>query len=174
MSFQRHKKHVISISLGSSERDAKATVVLGEQELLVERRGTDGDFAKARQLMEECDGKVDAIGLGGTDLFVYAGDTRYTFRESAKLIANVKNTPVLDGSGLKNSLERRLIAKLAAAKIVDFKDKKVLLAAHQGTFGGNICTNTISSGKNALLHGADIIEADVTRDLDGVLYIDRL
>lgn len=51
------------------------------------------------------------------------------------------------------------------------KEKKVLLAAHQGTFGGNICTNTISSGKNALLHGADIIEADVTRDLDGVLYM---
>ena len=135
MSFQRHKKHVISISLGSSERDAKATVVLGEQELLVERRGTDGDFAKARQLMEECDGKVDAIGLGGTDLFVYAGDTRYTFRESAKLIANVKNTPVLDGSGLKNSLERRLIAKLAAEKIVDFKDKKVLLVCGVDRFG---------------------------------------
>lgn len=51
------------------------------------------------------------------------------------------------------------------------KEKKVLLAAHQGTFGGNICTNTISSGKNALLHGCDIIEADVTRDLDGVLYM---
>ena len=93
MSSQKHKKHIISISLGSSERDAQATVVLGEQELLVERRGTDGDFAKARQLMEACDGKVDAIGLGGTDLYVYAGDTRYTFRESAKLIANVKNTP---------------------------------------------------------------------------------
>jgi len=51
------------------------------------------------------------------------------------------------------------------------KEKNVLLAAHQGTFGGNICTNTVSSGKNALLHGADIIEADVTRDLDGVLYM---
>lgn len=50
-------------------------------------------------------------------------------------------------------------------------EKKVLIAAHQGTFGGNICSNTISSGKNALLHGADIIEADVTRDLEGVLYM---
>ena len=135
MSSQKHKKHVISISLGSSERDAQATVVLGEQELLVERRGTDGDFAKARQLMETCDGKVDAIGLGGTDLYVYAGDTRYTFRESAKLIANVKNTPVLDGSGLKNSLERRLIVKLAAEKVVDFKDKKVLLVCGVDRFG---------------------------------------
>ena len=135
MSSQKHKKHIISISLGSSERDAQATVVLGEQELLVERRGTDGDFAKARQLMEAYDGKVDAIGLGGTDLYVYAGDTRYTFRESAKLIANVKNTPVLDGSGLKNSLERRLIAKLAAEKVVDFKGKKVLLVCGVDRFG---------------------------------------
>lgn len=51
------------------------------------------------------------------------------------------------------------------------KNKGVLIAAHQGTFGGNICTNTISSGKNALLHGADLIEADVTQDLDGELYM---
>ena len=135
MSSQKHTKHIISISLGSSERDAKATVVLGEQELLVERRGTDGDFAKARQLMEACDGKVDAIGLGGTDLYVYAGDTRYTFRESAKLIANVKNTPVLDGSGLKNSLERRLIRKLAGEGTIDFKNKKVFLVCGVDRFG---------------------------------------
>lgn len=51
------------------------------------------------------------------------------------------------------------------------EEKKILIAAHQGTFGGNIGANTISSGKNALLHGADIIEADVTRDKEGVLYM---
>ena len=51
------------------------------------------------------------------------------------------------------------------------EEKGMLIAAHQGVFGGNICTNTISSGKNALLHGADIIEADVTRDSDGVMYM---
>lgn len=128
-------KHVISISLGSSKRDAQATVKLGDTELLVERRGTDGDFAKARQLMEAYDGKVAAIGLGGTDLYVYAGDERYTFRESAKLIANVKRTPVLDGSGLKNSLERRLIAKLAREEVVDLRNSKVLLVCGVDRFG---------------------------------------
>ncbi len=51
------------------------------------------------------------------------------------------------------------------------REKHILIAAHQGTFGGNIGANTISSGKNALLHGADIIEADVTRDKEGVLYM---
>ena len=135
MSTVAHRKHVISISLGSSERDAQVAVKLGDVELLVERRGTDGDFTKARQLMEEYDGKVDAMGLGGTDLYVYAGKVRYTFRESAKLVTNVKNTPVLDGSGLKNSLERRLIRKLASEGIIDFKNKKVFLVCGVDRFG---------------------------------------
>ena len=135
MSSVAHRKHVISISLGSSERDAQVAVRLGDVELLVERRGTDGDFAKARQLMEQYDGKVDAMGLGGTDLYVYAGKERYTFRESAKLIANVKSTPVLDGSGLKNSLERRLIRKLAGEGTIDFKNKKVFLVCGVDRFG---------------------------------------
>lgn len=135
MSSTKYCKHIISISLGSSERDAKAVVKLGDVEALVERRGTDGDFAKARQLMEQYDGRADAIGLGGTDLYVYAGKQRYTFRESARLIANVRQTPVLDGSGLKNSLERRLIAKLAAEEVVDFRNKKVLLVCGVDRFG---------------------------------------
>ncbi len=135
MSSGKERKQVVSISLGSSSRDAKAVVKLGEVELVVERRGTDGDFAKARQLMEAYDGKAAAIGLGGTDLFVYAGGERYTFRESAKLIANVKHTPVLDGSGLKNSLERRLVERLAREKIIDFKNSKVLLVCGVDRFG---------------------------------------
>ena len=135
MSTVAHRKHVISISLGSSERDAQVAVKLGDVELLVERRGTDGDFTKARQLMEEYDGKVDAMGLGGTDLYVYAGKVRYTFRESAKLVANVKSTAVLDGSGLKNSLERRLIRKLAGEGTIDFKNKKVFLVCGVDRFG---------------------------------------
>lgn len=135
MAANDNYKHVISISLGSSARDASATLRLGERSFLVERRGTDGDFDRARQLMEEWDGKVDAIGLGGTDLYVYAGHTRYTFRESAKLIANVRKTPVLDGSGLKNSLERKLIRQLAADNIVPIKGSKVLLVCAVDRFG---------------------------------------
>ena len=60
---------------------------------------------------------------------------RYTFRESAKLVANVRSTPVLDGSGLKNSLERRLIRKLAGEGTIDFKNKKVFLVCGVDRFG---------------------------------------
>lgn len=135
MEADKNVKHVISISLGSSKRDAHAVLELGGQKISIERRGTDGDFDKARQLLEEFDGKADAIGLGGTDLYVYAGQKRYTFRESAKLIANVHKTPVLDGSGLKNSLERKLIQTLSAGDKVKIKGSKVLLVCAVDRFG---------------------------------------
>lgn len=128
-------KHVISISLGSSTRDAQAVLRLGDRGVIVERRGTDGDFGKARRLMEQWDGKADAIGLGGTDLYVYAGKERYVFRESAKLIENVRKTPVLDGSGLKNTLERKLIRKLTAEGKIPIKGSKVLLVCAVDRFG---------------------------------------
>lgn len=50
------------------------------------------------------------------------------------------------------------------------EEKGILIAAHRGTFGGGIVQNTILSYKNALLHGADIIEVDVAKSADGVLY----
>ena len=135
MEAGKNAKHVVSISLGSAKRDAHAILELGGQKISIERRGTDGDFAKARQLLEQWDGKADAIGLGGTDLYVYAGKKRYTFRESARLIANVHQTPVLDGSGLKNSLERKLIQTLAAGDKVKIQGSKVLLVCAVDRFG---------------------------------------
>ncbi len=46
-------------------------------------------------------------------------------------------------------------------------NNKVLIAAHRGTFGGNIIQNTITAYENAIKHGADIIEIDVTKTIDG-------
>lgn len=135
MNSVKQAKHVVSISLGSSSRDASARLILDGTEILIERCGTDGDFDKARELLEYWDGRADAIGLGGTDLYVYAGGRRYTFRESAQLIAKVSKTPVLDGSGLKNSLERRLVKELANSKIVPIKGSKVLLVCGVDRFG---------------------------------------
>lgn len=57
------------------------------------------------------------------------------------------------------------------AKLLHKKEEKgILIAAHRGTFGGGIVQNTVLSYKNALLHGADIIEVDVAKSADGVLY----
>lgn len=50
------------------------------------------------------------------------------------------------------------------------KSNKILIAAHRGTCGGNIVQNTYMSYKNALLHGADMIEVDAAMTTDGVFY----
>ena len=116
------KKSVISISIGSSKRDAKGSLFLGETEVTLERKGTDGDIKEAARLFQFYDGKVDAMGLGGTDLYLVAGKHRYVFAESEKLIKQVRYTPVLDGSGLKNTLERMSVRYLADKRIIDFTE----------------------------------------------------
>ena len=47
---------------------------------------------------------------------------------------------------------------------------RVLIAAHRGTAGGNIPCNSMLGYRAALRQGADIIELDVSRSLDGTLY----
>ena len=49
--------------------------------------------------------------------------------------------------------------------------KKILIVAHRGAFGGNIPCNTLTSYEIALKQGADMIEIDVEMSADGKLYI---
>ena len=56
---------------------------------------------------------------------------------------------------------------------VDYSDTlngRVLVAAHRGLAAGNVPCNSIPAYKAALRTGADIIELDVSRSLDGTLY----
>ena len=107
-------KRVVSVSLGSSSRDHKATMQLLGQEVTVERIGTDGDIEKAIQLYNELDGQVDALGVGGIDLTVHVENRHYPLRGALKLVAGVKQTPVVDGDGLKFTMERRVMQYVEA------------------------------------------------------------
>lgn len=49
--------------------------------------------------------------------------------------------------------------------------KKVLIVAHRGSCGGNLCQNTHLTFKAALLQGADILELDVIKSSDGIFYV---
>lgn len=128
-------KRVVSISLGSSKRDHRVEAEFLGEKFSIERLGTDGDMEKAKALIAQLDGKVDAFGLGGTDLYIYAGEKRYTIREAAQIAKAAKLTPIVDGSGLKNTLERNVIAYLRSELGMDFENTKVLLVCGMDRFG---------------------------------------
>lgn len=128
-------KQVVSISLGSSKRDSASEVELLGEQFEVSRIGTDGDMVRYAKMIRELDGKVDAIGLGGIDRYYWVDDKRYTVRDADRLASNAKITSVVDGSGVKNTLERKTIEYLQENGIIDFSKKKVLLVAAVDRFG---------------------------------------
>ena len=101
-------KRTISISLGSSTRDKQVMIRFKNEEILLQRVGTDGDIARARQMYLELDGKVDAFGVGGVDLSLRLDEREYPLRAARKLVKGVTKTPLCDGRGLKHTLERRV------------------------------------------------------------------
>jgi len=130
-------KKVLGVSLGSSTRDHKAKVEILGQEVEIERKGTDGDVKKMMQLYQEFDGKVDVFALGGTDLYLYSGPRgkRYTIRESARIVSVIKNTPIVDGTGIKYVLEKDVVRYISQNTDINLQGKKALLLITVDRFG---------------------------------------
>ncbi|MFZ0574674.1 MAG: hypothetical protein WA304_01930 [Candidatus Cybelea sp.] len=128
-------KKVVSVSLGSSSRDHRANVTFLGEEFDISRVGTDGKLDAALAMVRELDGHVDAIGLGGIDVYLYAGRHRYALRDGLRLLEAAKITPIVDGSGLKNTLEREAVAFMQRDLGIDLRGKRVLMVSALDRFG---------------------------------------
>ena len=98
-------KRAVSISIGSSTRDKAVEIELLGEKVSIERKGTDGSMEKAAQLYRELDGKVDAFGVGGTDLGLTVGSRYYPLYSMQPMIRYVEKTPLVDGDGVRHTLE---------------------------------------------------------------------
>jgi hypothetical protein len=149
-SSQSTPKHVVSVSLGSGLRDSLLeTEILGTP-VLIERRGTNGSIEKAIELVKELDGRVDAFGLGGTDLYIQAANKKYYLRDSLRIAKHAVKTPMVCGAGLKDTLERTVVQKLDS--VIKWKGKKVLMVSAVDRFG-------MAESLSQL--GADVLYADL-------------
>jgi hypothetical protein len=108
-------KRAVSISLGSSKRNKRLTITLNGVPVDVERIGTDGDVPKAEDLFTQLDGQVDVLGVGGVDLYLRLDAREYPLHSALKMVENVRRTPLVDGRGLKHTLERRVFELAAPA-----------------------------------------------------------
>ncbi len=128
-------RHILSVSLGSSKRDKMATTTILGEEFELERRGTDGDLGEFRRVMLENDGKVDALCVGGANLGLHWNGRYYPFRDIQRIVRRLKHTPVVDGSGVKNSLEPETVRLLQEQGVVDFTTARVFLVCATDRFG---------------------------------------
>lgn len=153
-------KQAVSVSLGSSKRDTDQVIELLGEQVHIQRRGVDGDVEAARRLIQELDGAVDAIGLGGLDLYLQWAGRRYYFREARYLARAATRTPVVCGAGLKHTLERRSVALLDTS--VAWRERRVLLTAAVDRFG---------MAEALVRHGADVRFGDLAFGLGVPLFI---
>ena len=150
-------KKVVSVSLGSSSRDHRAQIDLLGERFDIERIGMDGSIDRALAKLRALDGTVDAIGLGGIDVYLYAGTSGTRCATDLRLLEAVKITPVVDGSGLKNTLEREAVRYLTDELGMTLAGKRVLMVSALDRFG---------MAQALVAAGADVIFGDFIFALD--------
>jgi len=128
-------KKVVSISIGSSKRDHVVDVELLGEQFHIWREGTDGDMSDAARRLREYDGKVDAFGMGGIDLFLNAADRTYWFRDAKQFRDAVTMTPLLDGSGLKGAVEGDVVRYMQEDLGLTVASKRVLVTSAVDRWG---------------------------------------
>lgn len=103
---------ILSVSLGSPKRDHSASVTLLGHRFEIERRGTNGDFARALDIFRELDGEVGAFGVGGIEFYMPVANRRYYWRDARRIRAAIRKSKVGDGNGVREILAVRAVQSL--------------------------------------------------------------
>jgi hypothetical protein len=122
-------KQVVSVSLGSSSGDFAREIDLDGETISLRREGVDGDMDRALARIHELDGHIDALGLGGIDVHLYVGDKVFVIGDGQRLADAARQTPVVDGSGLKNTLERKVVRSLLARGTITANTRVLMVCA---------------------------------------------
>lgn len=124
-------KEAVSISLGSSKRDHKGIIDFGDEKISIRREGVDGDVDAIITRYKELDGNVDALGAGGFITEFHVDNRVYPLRAAMNIVKHIKITPLVDGSGVKETIERSCMQKVAGEidKLFVNMDKTALITA---------------------------------------------
>jgi hypothetical protein len=128
-------KKAVSISLGASSRNKTTEISLLGETVQIERIGTDGDMQKAAALYAGLDGKVDCFGVGGAILGIMHEDRWTPMHSLRQLTQDVRHTPIVDGTGLKMTLEKQVTRVINEELDGYVKEKKVFLMVAMDRWG---------------------------------------
>jgi len=160
-------KRAVSISIGSSKRNKAVEVTLLGEKVSIERIGTDGDMEAAALKYKELDGTVDAFGVGGADLGALVDGKWFPLYSVQPMVRYVKKTPLVDGGGLKNTLENKAPAFIdqKLGEYINSRGRKVLVTLGMDRWG---------LSKSFVEAGYEVIFGDFMFGLDIPLAIHKL
>ena len=163
-------KEVVSVSLGPSSRDYEFITQMFGQEVHVRRLGTDGDVRRARELVAQFDGQVDAIGLGAMSVYFQVGHRTYIHQQIEQVAAAAQITPVVDGVHLKNTLERWAIGQVAQQQRDIFSHKRVFVVSGIDRYA---MAEVLSSYTHQILFGDPIFHLNLPIALRSFKQLER-
>ncbi len=118
-------KKVLVVHLDDTNSEEKVEFLGQTIELIL--RGSHGDGTRAAALIAEHDGKVDAIALDGLPFELQLGAAHRPHQIGAGLRTIAKETPVVDGSGIRAGLERWAVILADRAEPGIFEEKRILM-----------------------------------------------
>jgi hypothetical protein len=146
-------KKILVLNLDDGEEN-EAINFLG-QDIQIRQLGCHGDPEKARQCIENKDGQYDVIGLEGLPAALQLGPARKLHPTGQALRMLSRHTPLVDGSGVQQGIERWGIVLANRAQPGIFSQKKILLVPgrmlHFGVF------SRVLTGGNGTLYRAFLL-----------------
>jgi predicted amino acid dehydrogenase len=118
-------KKILIIHLNQENETETARFLDHDLEIL--HSGCGGEPDKARELIREYDGQVDAIGLEGLPALLELGPARRKHEEGSTLPDVAETTPVVDGRGIRAGLERWGVILADRAEPGIFSQKRILM-----------------------------------------------
>jgi predicted amino acid dehydrogenase len=163
-------KEIVSVSLGPSSRDYEFTCLMFGKKVHVRRFGTDGDVRRARELVAQFDGHVDAIGLGAMNVYFKVGHRTYLHQQTQQVANAAQTTPVVDGVHLKNTLERWAIGQVAQEEPGIFSHKRVFVVSGIDRYA---MAEVLSSYTHQILFGDPVFHLNVPFALRSFKQLER-
>ncbi len=111
----------------SNRREESETFTFLGQSVEILWRGCDGDPGRALRWIEEFDGRVEAIALEGMPAVLELGHARRSHVVGDELRRAARQTPVVDGAGIRAGLERWGVILAERAQPGIFSQKRTLM-----------------------------------------------
>ncbi len=102
-------KHVITVSLGSSDKDYEFETTFLGQKFKVSRQGANNDDTQAWELLRRAQADADAVGLGMIRDHYDVGTRRFQHADTDKLLSVVTRVPATTGAHLRRMLQVRAV-----------------------------------------------------------------